>query len=272
MDRLTVSGPVGPVSNGPLDVRRATGRSVLRGWRSWVCQNVRRATSHYGAKRTRTAFAVLFLALNVVAWPAQANSGVPMVAVFLPPLWLALIPIIAVESWVLVRLLAVSPIQAAKGSAIGNVLSTLVGVPFMWMVLATMQLSVAGGALGLATPAARVYAVTVQAPWLIPYEEHLTWMIPAALAVLAIPAYALSVLIEWLALLPFVSLDNRRGALGAVAIANLASYVLLAVLFFVALQSQEMLRPVFAAFDPVTSWFMESVFRLAQTLHGTGKQ
>lgn len=262
MDRLTVSSPAGPVSNGSLEGLRTTGRSVLVGWINWICQSVRRATSHYGATRMRTAFAVLFLALNVVAGPAQANIGVPMVAVFLPPLWLALIPVIAVESWVLVRLLAVSPMQAAKGSAIGNVLSTLIGVPFMWMVLATVQLSVAGGALGLATPAARVYAVTVQAPWLI----------PAALAVLAIPAYALSVLIEWLALLPFVSLGNRRGALRAVAIANLASYVLLAVFFFMALQSQEMLRPVFGAFEPVTNWFMESVFRLAHTLHGADKQ
>ena len=193
-----------------------------------------------------------------------------MVAVFLPPLWLSLIPVIAVESWVLIRLLALSPLQATKGATIGNVLSTLAGVPLMWMVFATMQLSFAGDAIGLATPATRVYAVTVQAPWLIPYEEDLSWMIPVALSVLAIPAYALSVLIEWRALLPFVPASVRPRALRAVAIANLLSYALLAVLFLVAMRSQELLRPAFAPFEPVTTWFMEWVFRLAQSISGAG--
>ena len=220
----------------------------------------------------RNAFGLALLALGLAAGPAHANIGVPMVAVFLPPLWLALIPVIAVEAWVLVRLLAVPSVQAVKGATVGNVLSTLVGIPLMWMALATVQLSVAGSALGLATPAARVYAVTVQAPWLIPYEEHLAWMIPSALAVLTIPAYVLSVLIEWRALLPFVSPNNRHGALRAVALANVASYLLLALLFFVVLRSQEVLRPVFAAFEPVTNSLMESVFRLAQALHGAGSQ
>ena len=205
----------------------------------------------------RTSSTVLLLAAFLFAGSAHANIGVPMVAVFLPPLWLSLIPVIAVESWVLIRLLALSPLQATKGATIGNVLSTLAGVPLMWMVFATMQLSFAGDAIGLATPATRVYAVTVQAPWLIPYEEDLSWMIPVALSVLAIPAYALSVLIEW-------------RALRAVAIANLLSYALLAVLFLVAMRSQELLRPAFAPFEPVTTWFMEWVFRLAQSISGAG--
>ena len=79
----------------------------------------------------------------------------------------------------------------------------------MWAVLATVQGVLAGDARGLATVGQKIYAVTVQAPWLIPYEEDLGWMIPIALVVLAVPAYLLSALIEWRALLPFVELENQ---------------------------------------------------------------
>ena len=140
----------------------------------------------------------------------------------------------------------------------------------MWMALATAQLTFAGNALGLATAATRVYAVTVQAPWLIPYEEDLLWMIPVALAVLALPAYALSVFIEWRSLLPFVPPSSRPRALRAVALANVASYALLALLFILTLRAQELLRPTFAVFSPITNWFVESVFMLAQSLLGAG--
>jgi hypothetical protein len=194
-----------------------------------------------------------------------------MVAVFLPPLWLALLPVIAVESWVLARLLDIPPAQAAKGATVGNVLSTLAGVPFMWTVLATVELMFADRSLGLDTPATRLYAVTVQAPGLTPYEGHLSWMIPAALLVLALPAYALSVLIEWRALLPFLAQNQRPRAFRAVALANVASYVLLAVLSSLALRSTA-LRPAFAVFDPVTTWFSMSAQELAQSFQGTRRR
>ena len=60
--------------------------------------------------RTRSALVVLTAGLLV--GPALANMGFPMVAVFLPPLWLALLPVIAVESWVLARMLDIAPAQA----------------------------------------------------------------------------------------------------------------------------------------------------------------
>jgi hypothetical protein len=166
------------------------------------------------------------------------------------------------------RLLAMPAAQAVKGAAIGNVLSTLVGIPLMWMGLATLQLSLAGTAHGLATPTTRLYAVTVQAPWLIPYEEDLSWMIPAALLVLGLPAYLLSVLIEWQAVLPFLSPSHRAGTLRAVALANVASYLLLALLFFLVLRTQALSSPVFAVLEPASTWLMESVFALLQSIQG----
>lgn len=157
-------------------------------------------------------YAAFLLVALLIPLPAAANIGVPMVAVFLPPLWLSLVPVIAIEAWAVTRLLGLSPKKSVAGVALGNVLSTLVGVPLMWAILATVQGVFAGGARGLATVGQKIYAVTVQAPWLIPYEEDLGWMIPLALLVLAVPAYLLSVLIEWRAILPLLmsKIDQRR--------------------------------------------------------------
>ena len=43
----------------------------------------------------------------VLAPEAHADIGVPMVAVFLPPMWLSLIPVVFLEAWILRRMLAV---------------------------------------------------------------------------------------------------------------------------------------------------------------------
>ena len=138
----------------------------------------------------------------------------------------------------------------------------------MWMVLATVQGVFAGGARGLTTAGQKIYAVTVQAPWLIPYEADLGWMIPLALLVLAVPAYLLSVLIEWRALLPFVEVENRHKTLRAVSLSNAASYLLLALLFVVMLNFGDQLKPIFAMFEGIVGWFVESVFTAARFLIG----
>ena len=118
--------------------------------------------------RQATHVALLVAAL-LAPLPAIANIGVPMVAVFLPPLWLSLVPVIAIEAWVVTRLLDLSAKKSVTGVALGNVLSTLVGIPLMWAVLATVQGVFAGGTRGLTMVGQKIHAVMVQAPWLIPY-------------------------------------------------------------------------------------------------------
>jgi len=199
---------------------------------------------------------------------ASANIGVPMVAVFLPPLWLSLIPIVVLEAWVVTRKLGLPATRSAGAVALGNVLSSVIGIPLMWAVLATIEGVFAGVARGLDTIGTKVYAVTVQAPWLIPYESDLGWMIPAALLVLAVPAYLVSVLIEWRVLLPFVPKESRSLALRAMAIANVASYGLLAVLFVGVFLASDHIRPLFALFDAVTGWLVEAVFATARFFVG----
>ena len=89
-------------------------------------------------------------------------------------------------------------------------------------------------------------------------------MIPLALLVLAVPAYLLSVLIEWRALLPFVEAANRRKTLRAVFLANAASYLFLALLFVGMLPFGNLMNPLFARFEGIIGLFVEGVFTVAR--------
>jgi hypothetical protein len=199
-----------------------------------------------------------------------ADIGVPMVAVFLPPLWLSLVPIIVIEGLIVKRMAALSYSRAFVSTGLANAVSTVVGIPLMWVILATTEGTFAGTALGLNTIGQKIYAVTVQAPWLIPYEEDLGWMIPIALVVLAVPAYFLSVLVEHQVVFRFATGDQRPNTKRAVAIANLASYMALALLFVVVGYAGISLGPVFKVFDGVTNWLIEIVFRIARLFLNLG--
>ena len=129
--------------------------------------------------------------------PILANVGVPMLFVQMPLLLMALPVIIAIEALLCRRWLAVSWSQAWKGAGIANGVSTIAGFPLLWFAWVVVQMLVGGGgAPKLTEPWFSVYTVTVQAAWLLPFEDRLYWMIPTACMVLLIPAYFITVLIE----------------------------------------------------------------------------
>lgn len=84
-------------------------------------------------------------------------------------------------------------------------------------------------AWGLATPATRLAAVTLQAAWLIPYEPHLHWMVPAASVVLLVPSFIVSIWLERWVLRRRWPERDRPTVNRTVWIANIASYALLFV-------------------------------------------
>jgi len=101
-----------------------------------------------------------------------ANVGLPMVCVTVPTIVLALPLIALVEAAVLRIFCCASFREAWRGAIWANLLSGLLGVPLAWLALVIAQ--IAGGATrawGLDTPMDRLAAVTLQAPWLIPYED-----------------------------------------------------------------------------------------------------
>ena len=159
--------------------------------------------------------------------------GLPMLAVVWPQSWFLLGFVILLEGYVARRVLGVTFKEAFKGMAIANGFSTLVGVPVTWAVLVVGQMIVGGGGFrGLGTPAQKLYAVTVQAPWLLPYQDHFSWMVPAATAVLCVPFFFMSVWTEFQVARKYFSPDHPGDVLRAAWLANAVSYGLI-VLFLV---------------------------------------
>ena len=161
---------------------------------------------------------------------ASANAGVPMLFLTLPAMIIAPVPIIAVESIVVGRLLGTSAISKAKSVAIANVASTVIGLPLTWVALVAIQLiSGTGSAYGLVTPAQKLFAVTWQAAWLIPYEGDLYWMVPSASLFLLIPFFFASYFVEALIVVRLNDKFPRIQVRSAVFRANIVSYLLLSL-------------------------------------------
>jgi hypothetical protein len=62
---------------------------------------------------------------------AAADAGVPLVAAFLPSLWMGLVPIIFVEAFVNCRLLSVPFRRTLLPATLGNLASAIVGIPLV---------------------------------------------------------------------------------------------------------------------------------------------
>lgn len=141
--------------------------------------------------------------------------------------------IVAIEAFVFSRITGTAFRASAVATGLANAISTIIGIPITWVLLACLDFYTGGGgAYGLTTFPQKLYAVTAQSPWLIPYEADLDWMIPAAMFFLLIPYFWSSVLIErWIVGWKVQSLVLDQKLVGrAVFRGNLASYGLLAIL------------------------------------------
>jgi hypothetical protein len=124
-----------------------------------------------------------------------------MLALVWPASWVLLIPIIAIEAWIARRIVGNSMKHNLIASAAANAFSTFVGLPLSWGLLAAIEIAVTHGgqAYGLQTSWDKVLAVTLEAPWLVPYESDLHWMIPVSATVLLVPFFFMSLFTEsWL--------------------------------------------------------------------------
>ncbi|MEM9167948.1 MAG: hypothetical protein AAGB48_13100 [Planctomycetota bacterium] len=156
-----------------------------------------------------------------------ANAGIPMLMVYGPLMLAALLPVVLVEAGIVKALTGGSYGQWSLRVGLANAASTVVGVPLTWIALVVIQLSIGGGsAHGLETFWQRVYAATVQAPWLIPYEDDLGWMIGGAGLTLSLPFFLVSMLIEYwvLSRLTRRNVPEERIGFAAVLICNGVTY------------------------------------------------
>lgn len=172
-----------------------------------------------------------FLATGVlVPLTAYADAGVPMIFLTVPGMTLALLPIILIEAFILKRLVAISNWQSIGVSGAVNLLSTYVGLPLTWALLVFVQLITGGDGVPRVAPFWQKFlAVTWQAPWLVPYDKDLDWMLPTATLVLLVPFYFVSVIVERLLAQRLLRQCDRATVRGAIVRGNQWTYGLLAI-------------------------------------------
>ena len=142
---------------------------------------------------------LLVSGLLIVSQLAHANAGVPMIFLVMPAFAFSIVPIIILESFYIANKLQLSRKVVYKTVTVSNLVSTIVGIPAAWILLVSIQLITGGGsAYGIDTTIEKILAVTWQAPWLIPYEHSLNWMIPVAGTVLLVPLFFISWWFEYL--------------------------------------------------------------------------
>jgi len=178
---------------------------------------------------------VLILSIFAIVFSinACADAGLPMLAIAMPICWFALIPIIGIEWWILKKKLPeISNIRLMISASVSNIISTVAGIPIAWFCMKTIQMAVPGG--GGTFPGFHPFwkyflGVTLQAPWLIPYESQFYWMIPTAFIFLLVPFFLMSCLIEALISIPILKTKsyNFKAIVRAVCRANIWSYAFL---------------------------------------------
>ncbi len=148
-----------------------------------------------------------------------ANAGVPMLWVVGPVFLLGLLPIILLEIAVYWWRLRERSSALFLVVPLANIVSTIVGIPLTWLALVGLQIFFDGtGSMG------PVASVTLQAPWLLPHEDRLHWMIPTAALVLNIPFFFMSVGVEFATMGWAWERHQRRAVLRVCWLANGISY------------------------------------------------
>jgi hypothetical protein len=178
--------------------------------------------------RIRSFFiATLTIALFIVPTKAYANVGLPMIVVLFPLGLLSLPVIVVVEALVVARCLRLGFWQALKIQTLANVLSTVVGVPIVWCVLAAVEIFLGAGLsrLGWRFDTSGILVTIFTAPWLIPLRHTFPrWIVPTATLVLLGPFFFASYWTEF----QVVNLICRTGSVEerrrAVWFANGLSY------------------------------------------------
>ena len=177
-------------------------------------------------KSSKVTLGILALFVPSIAY---ANAGVPMLFLAMPAFLISLVPIIAIETLYISKGMQLPLAQSLKTVSISNVASTVVGIPLTWFLLVLVQMVTGGGgAYGIDSVMGKILAVTWQAPWLIPYESDLNWMIPVAGLVLLVPFFFASWWSEYFVSKKLNKALPTENIKSMVRNANLITYSLLA--------------------------------------------
>lgn len=181
---------------------------------------------------------IIFTILLFYSSPAIANVGFPMLIIAWPGMIIALIPIIALESYCLRSMLKLPFAKSLKLMTIANLESTIIGVPLTWLALLLIEfiMGLAGWLffkIGFELPKvlAYIFSITLGAAWLTPFADpqgH--WIVPAACLFLLIPFYFVTWYVEYRCLKKRIKKIKSTTLKRIVRNINLISYGLLGII------------------------------------------
>jgi hypothetical protein len=118
-----------------------------------------------------------------------------MVAVYLPPAWLALVPIIFIESGYGTWRYKFPFGRSLAAQSVANCLSPLIGIPITWLILvAFLALEWGGGVIPKSL--LPILSPVLGSAWLGPESEQGWWILSTAIVVLTFFFYLMSVASE----------------------------------------------------------------------------
>lgn len=164
-----------------------------------------------------------------------ANAGLPMLAVYLPSLMLALLPVVFVEWLVAERLFAFDRPRAFRDVLLANLFSSLLGIPLLWflglallLIFGPLLPRAEGGALGVVRDAFHFAQTMIWAGGTGPGTR-------LAGAAMLVPAFFVSLYAEyWLLRRLWPDLPPER-LRKFVRVAHLGSYAIIVVCWLAAL-------------------------------------
>lgn len=149
--------------------------------------------------RRKSSWTAVSMVAGMLAWttPANADAGVPVLAVVWPWFWLLMIPIVLVEARIAERECALGRKRAFIAALSANLVTAVAGVPVASIAMIGLSLAweyTCGALVNLGDVGNRVLLAILSAPWLPPHVRD--WQIYIAAAVLLIPTFFVSVYLE----------------------------------------------------------------------------
>ena len=174
----------------------------------------------------------VFLAVLCVVPCAYANAGIPVVTVQLPFMLSLLVPVIIIEAVLLKQVLALHWFPVTVISLRANLISTIIGCPIAWFLQLFSLLPISIFPVfheNEIMDGMNAYELLSLASFIPPfpeYEDKLFWLLPFGGLVGLLPAYFISVWLEY----PFIRKQAHERKINPKRLmyrVNLFSYALL---------------------------------------------
>ncbi len=179
---------------------------------------------------------LLMLFLAAIPSAAFANAGIPMLMLAWPVLWLAFVPVVALEAAHLARSLGQPFANIVAPVAVANLWSTLAGVPIAWAALLAVEAVVGVSVASLPehitnSQALRVAAFPLMTAWIMGSSEL---EVKAAFVLLMVAFCVVSAEVELRVLAKRLAPVTSQQLRSIVYTFNVASYALLTAIAVIA--------------------------------------